>query len=237
MFSSSLRKRKDWTEISTELLSQSNPIWKEITSETYDLAIPINTATNNNPTDYIRLIILSPADTNKSLDTQDRVENLYHKWGGKNVGVLFLLNGSNQENGSIAMMSLQARQVKTLESPRGLTKFITSFFYNVDIPILPLFDVKSLQSTLSSFLQHIEHPLKPIKGDTSAITLLPYCSTNPPMQEHARNIISDICANIHEFGILMSTDQRHQILGNLLSDYPRTLQEIIDFWQEENFTE
>lgn len=177
MFSSSLRKRKDWTEISTELLSQSNPIWKEITSETYDLAIPINTATNNNPTDYIRLIILSPADTNKSLDTQDRVENLYHKWGGKNVGVLFLLNGSNQENGSIAMMSLQA-----------------SFFYNVDIPILPLFDVKSLQSTLSSFLQHIEHPLKPIKGDTSAITLLPYCSTNPPMQEHARNIISDICA-------------------------------------------
>ncbi|SZF03113.1 unnamed protein product [Blumeria hordei] len=237
MFSSSLRKRNDWTDMSTVLLSQSNPTWKEITSETYDLAIPINKAPNNNPTDYIRLIILSPADINKSQDTQDRVENLYHKWGGKNVGILFLLNGSNQENGSIAMMSLQARQVKTLESSRGLTKFIRIFFLNLDMPILPLFDVKSLKSTLSSFLQHIEHPLRPIKGDTSAISLLPYCSTNPPMHEHARNVISDVCANIPEFGILMSTDQGHRILGNLLSDYRRSLQEIIDFWQEEALTE
>lgn len=54
------------------------------------------------------ILLLSPSDLQPPANAIARVERLYHKNGGKNVGVMFLLQEkSPQANGTPALMELQ----------------------------------------------------------------------------------------------------------------------------------
>ncbi|KAI1004670.1 hypothetical protein K3495_g3549 [Podosphaera aphanis] len=101
------------------------------------------------------------------------------------------------------------------------------------MPVLPLFNIKSLQNTISAFQQQLKQPSQQIQRKNPAISLLPYCSINPPIVEHARNILSDICSSIPEFEALTTKASGMERLNGLFSDFPQVLEEIADFWCEE----
>jgi hypothetical protein len=73
----------------------------------HDLAIPLPKADRQSQGDLFQLILISTADMNSPEQTLERIERLYHKHGGRHVGIVFLL--SSDRVGIVAFMNLQAR--------------------------------------------------------------------------------------------------------------------------------
>lgn len=72
-----------------------------------------------------------------------------------------------------------------------------------------------------------------IPSANPAATLLPYCSTNPPIPEHARNVVSDLCRSIPDVSRLATTQEGQTALRQWLSDAPAVAEDIIGFWAQE----
>lgn len=127
MFCSSLRKRRDWALVPSNLLAQQQPRWKgsrlaeesrgfpaddslEETLETHDLAFPVPQRHPQEGRRWFRLLLLTSADIQPPSNHMARIERLYHQTGGLDVGIVFLLRDNNtQENGTKAFMALQLR--------------------------------------------------------------------------------------------------------------------------------
>ena len=113
---------------------------------------------------------------------------------------------------------------------------IASLLPNLEMPIVPLFSLSTLQKTLSDFQYQLVQkrrsaapsPVQP------AISLLPYCTNNPPLPEHARNVISDICHSMADVARAATTaDGQLRLKDWLDTTVPGAAQDIIDFWGEE----
>ncbi|KAL2072598.1 hypothetical protein VTL71DRAFT_11941 [Oculimacula yallundae] len=220
MFCTCLRKRPEWASVPKTLLSSKSARWEEKSLNTYDIAIPLPQSRHDLPRTLFHLLALSPSDLEDPASSTARVQHLYHHTGGQNVGILFLLNEKTPKtDGTIAMMNLQA-----------------SLFSILDLPILPLFSLSSLETTLSSFqrqlvasrLSKAPPPINP------AISLLPYCTNNPPLPEHARNVVSDICQNLSGVSHIATSVDGKRVLESYLDEaVPGAAQDIVGFWAEE----
>ncbi|KAK0126481.1 hypothetical protein ONS95_008078 [Cadophora gregata] len=218
MFCTSLRKRPEWATVPNVLLSSQKPRWREQSLTTHDLAIPV--PNGDGPLDTFLFLTLSPSDTQPPASALARIQHLYHHTGGRNVGIVFLLNEKIAKgNGTIALMDLQV-----------------SIFSTLEMPIIPLFCLSTLQKTLSDFQFQLVQKRRtavpsPIK---SVISLLPYCTNNPPLPEHARNVVSDICYCLGDVARAATTADGQQGLKEWLDvTLPGAAQDIIDFWEEE----
>jgi hypothetical protein len=103
------------------------------------------------------------------------------------------------------------------------------------MPILPLFDLDSLQKTSFAFQQQLVNTRRAVSSTPQIISvtaLLPYCSTNPPLPEHVRNILSDVCKSIPELAQAATTQDGQQVLRNWLPD-TGDAEDIIGFWEQE----
>lgn len=128
MFCSSLRKRPEWAQVPSSLLSQQQPRWKGLSQqkrqkqdslltivleqflETHDLSLPLPQRHSQNQQEWFRLLLLSPSDMQPASDHMARIERLYHQTGGLHVGIVFLLHdGDSQEDGTTNFMALQLR--------------------------------------------------------------------------------------------------------------------------------
>jgi hypothetical protein len=126
MFCSTLRKRKDWASIPSVLLKEKLPKWQgsarlhpqiailqadcvlEKSLETHDMAIPVPRVDQNHQ-EYFRILLLSSSDLDPSEAVVRRVERLYHQTGGRNVGIIFLLQTIGRSNDTAAYLTLQVR--------------------------------------------------------------------------------------------------------------------------------
>jgi hypothetical protein len=71
-----------------------------------------------------------------------------------------------------------------------------------------------------------------------ATALLPYCSNNPPIPEHARNLLSDICHSIPELSqAAMTSDGRKSLKEWLTEPSLAIVEDIIGFWEQEYIAE
>ncbi|PVH85833.1 hypothetical protein DL98DRAFT_511366 [Cadophora sp. DSE1049] len=218
MFCTSLRKRPEWATVPNTLLSSQKPRWGEQSLTTHDLAIPI--PNRDGSLDTFLFLALSPSDIQPPASAMARIQHLYHHTGGRNVGIVFLVNEQTPKgNGTIALMHLQVGIFSTLE-----------------MPIIPLFSLSTLQTTLSNFQYQLVHkrrsatpsPIQP------AISLLPYCTNNPPLSEHARNVVSDLCHSIADVACAAtSADGQLGLKAWLDPSVQGVAQDIIDFWEEE----
>ncbi|RKF75268.1 hypothetical protein GcC1_079005 [Golovinomyces cichoracearum] len=113
MFCSSLRERKDWTEVPASLLAIEFPRWKELTLATCDLAIPFPSPKNSTKSsDLVRFILLSPTELTNTSSVFARIQKFYHAYGGKNIAIVYLLNEHDpKENRSCALMRLQTKLI------------------------------------------------------------------------------------------------------------------------------
>ncbi|KAG0650940.1 hypothetical protein D0Z07_2560 [Hyphodiscus hymeniophilus] len=218
MFCISLRKRKEWASVPSTLLSQQQPKWQEQFLETHDLAVPLPQRRQQDPKDFLRLLLLSATDILPPQNSLPRIERLYQA-GGKHVGVVFLLHEQDsQGSGSREFMTLQA----TLHTS------------GIEMPIIPLSSASSLSETISAFRRQLSQSHAPIPLGHPATVLLPYCSNNSPIAEHARNLLSDLCHSIQELSQLATTVAGKRELTKWLTEgSPTVADKIIGFWEQE----
>lgn len=168
-----------------------------------------------------------------------RIERLYNLDGGCHVGILFLLqpspgvvHGSNM----IPFMELQTQSVIPLNPSTQVLTAPSIFSSSFEIPLIPLVKLSSLPATLSSFQTQIIRQQAQSVPRSSAISVLPYCSSNPPLPEHTRNVLSDVCQNFKELTKAVTTADGKAALGEWLEN-PVIVGQIVDFWLEEYFVE
>lgn len=110
---------------------------------------------------------------------------------------------------------------------------MSSLISKFDIPIVPLFKVSSLLNTLFAFQRQLKKPTTTALRINPATSLLPYCSNNPPIPEHARNVLSDLCNSIPMLSSAATTQDGQQGLEQYLSDQPGVIEDVVGFWQQE----
>jgi hypothetical protein len=120
-----------------------------------------------------------------------------------------------------------------MESSHQLT--LSSLLSNFEMPILPLSEVDMLPKTLVGFQQELVNTRKATASAPQINplpSLLPYCSTNPPIAEHVRNVVSDICPSVPLLAQAATTKDGQQLLRQWL---PATgeAEDIIGFWEQE----
>jgi hypothetical protein len=108
------------------------------------------------------------------------------------------------------------------------------------MPIIPVSSVSSLQEAISSFQRHLVQSrlaarLPQIKPSTA---LLPYCSVNGRIPEHARNVLSNKCNSIPELAQAATTRDGQDGLKQWLAEpSPALAGNIIEFWTQEYIVE
>jgi hypothetical protein len=168
-----------------------------------------------------------------------RIERLHHA-GGKNVGIVFLLRKEDsQEGGTRDLMNLQAMYemsipglLETLNKTRSLLSS------GIEMHIIPLCSISSLSQTLSTFHQQLFRSHHPTPTANSVNALLPYCSNTPPISEHARNVLSDICSSVPELAQASTTLDGQKWLKSWLTEQSSvTADDVIGFWEQEYIAE
>jgi hypothetical protein len=104
-----------------------------------------------------------------------------------------------------------------------------------EMQVLPLFGVDTLLKTIIGFQQQLVYTreaVDPAPKLNSEIALLPYCSTNPPIPEELRNILSDVCHSMTGLAQAATTQDGQQGLRNWLPNTGR-VEDIIGFWEQE----
>ncbi|KAH8815217.1 hypothetical protein F5884DRAFT_169324 [Xylogone sp. PMI_703] len=195
-------------------------MFPESNLKTHDLALPCPHMPQQIQNCTFQFLLLSTADLDPSKSTMQRIERLYHQRGGQQVGIIFLLKGnSSPMNGTVAFMELQARLLSGLE-----------------IPIIPLSAVSSLETTVLALERSInsEQPEKSQVLLRSSVTLLPFCCLQPPMPEHARNILSDLLDDIPALARATTTaDGREELARWLNGAWEGLVDDIAHFWERE----
>ena len=260
MFCSSLRKRREWTQVPSSLLSQQQPRWKgllnqkiqsedsllttnlEQSLETHDLALPLPQRHSQNQQEWFRLLLISPSDMEPALSHMARIERLYHQTGGLHVGIVFLLRDhSSQGDGTNHFMALQLRCAPFVQRSwaNNCNVTWTSLLTTFEMPIVPISSVSALQQSVSSFQrQLVQTRFATSPQINPSVALLPYCSVDGRMPEHTRNVLSDICHSIPELAEAATTRSGQDVLRQWLSEPSSAVAEhIIEFWKQEYIVE
>jgi len=106
------------------------------------------------------------------------------------------------------------------------------------MPVITLFTVSALQDTLIAFQRNLfkTRAARSTLLTNSVESLLPYCSTNPPIPEHSRHVLSDIYHSLPGLAQAATTQDGRQGLRQWLSDAsspPEVIDEMLGFWEEE----
>lgn len=119
---------------------------------------------------------------------------------------------------------------------RPSTDITSIFSASFEIPLIPLARLSSLPATLSSFqTQTVRQQLQPAVLN-GAISVLPYCSSNPPLPEHTRNVLSDVCRSFRGLVRSVATEDGRATLEDWLGNAV-VVGDIVSFWSEEYFVE
>jgi hypothetical protein len=216
-------------------------VFLEQTLGTHDLAIPLPQYRQNDQQDFFRLILLSSTDVQTPTAEIARIERLYNQTGGQHVGIVFLIQeNTSNGNGTSDFMKLQARWKNPNSSYCDSLLTSVSLLSSFEIPILPLAAVTSLQTLLFTFQRQLVHTRREasVPRANARVTLLPFCSTNPPIPEHARNIVSDMYPNIPYLAQAATTPDGQQDLRRWLSGTTQGVaKDIIGFWEQEFIAE
>lgn len=157
------------------------------------------------------------------------------------MGVVFLLPVDHK--GITAFMNLQIRygnqKISTHSIVFRTNPLSQSLLSKIDIPILTLSSLTSLPTTLTTFQRQL------VSTRSSALTsipnsvteLLPFCTTSPPLPEHAKNILSDICRGIPSLAEAATTHEGQRGLRDWLQDTPGAADDLIAFWEQEFIAE
>jgi hypothetical protein len=108
------------------------------------------------------------------------------------------------------------------------------------MPIIPLISVSSFLTTLISFQKQFVQTACTRSSiiPNPVTTLLPFCTVDGSIPEHASNVLSDICHSIPELSQAATTPDGQIGLRQWLSDQPpAVVQNIIEFWEQEYVAE
>jgi hypothetical protein len=112
---------------------------------------------------------------------------------------------------------------------------LSSLLSHFDMTVLPLFEIGMLPKMLLTFQQQLATTRKAtasVPQINPLTSLLAYCSTNPPIPEHVRNILSDVCKSVPLLAQAATTKDGQELLRHWL---PCTgeAEDVIGFWEQE----
>jgi hypothetical protein len=220
----------------------------ETSLSTHDVEIPLPAPRNRQrvESEIFRFILLSASEVDSSDQAMERVERLYHQHGGSHIGIVFLIAPTHQ--GTVAFMTLQIKYADKIQRTYSIAlpalTVDSRLLSKMEIPLLPLSAIASLPGILCGFQRQIVSTRSAASRTRvdPLTTLLPYCTINPPMPEHARNVVSDLYSSIPALAKAATTREGKEGIRQYLSDIPsvagRTVAEdVIDFWRQEFLVE
>ncbi|KAB5580425.1 hypothetical protein GE09DRAFT_436503 [Coniochaeta sp. 2T2.1] len=223
MFCASLRKRPEWAAAVPILRKETRP-WRETKLDTHDIAMPmpkddIKVGVAGSKDSSIRFILLSAVDIDKPVTLQ-RLERLFYLDGGCRCAIVFLLSTNDgADDGPSAFGKLQ----------------IETLLKQITMPILPLASLDDLPMRLEYFYTKalVPKPAQPTRppGVEAQEKLLPYCSGNPPLPEHATHVLSDINTDFRDLVDKISSEQGRAILHDYAED---VVERVVNFWTRES---
>ncbi|KAI1827977.1 hypothetical protein F4861DRAFT_236283 [Xylaria intraflava] len=187
---SSLRKRPDWTSLPPLLLASGDVCgkWKEAQLDTHDVAVPLRTPGPFSQRVF-RALFMSPRDVG-SVKSSSRIERLYHVNGGRDVGIVFLLQHEDGQQSAVAsFMTLQLQLVADWE-----------------LPIIPVESVAAVPASLVTLKRQLDSPVTSRKLPDPARNLLPYCSDKGRLAEHTVHVLTDTTSGFRDLLGKLSSD-------------------------------
>lgn len=111
---------------------------------------------------------------------------------------------------------------------------------NLEMPIIPLSSVKSLQAALFAFHRQLMQTRSvpvPVPS-TSEKSILPFCSANGLLSEHTSNVLSDVVNGLPQLATAATTpDGQRYLKRYFLSPDPEVYNSIVEFWHNEYLME
>ncbi len=126
-------------------------------------------------------------------------------------------------------------------SPRLLPAPPPSFLWSysllpsLEMPILPITTITALQETIVAFQRRLaETLLSPSPRIDASTTLLPYCTTRPPLSGHTHDVLLQTYHSIAELAEAATTGDGQEGLRRLVGAAAET---AIEFWRAEYLVE
>ncbi len=104
----------------------------------------------------------------------------------------------------------------------------------LDVPILPLATLEDLPTTIQAFHRPPCQPTTTARqwAPSAMQTLLPYCTIQPRLSEHATNVLSDITSDFRDLVDKAATAGGQSLLRNYLGEQEG--ESVISFWRCEH---
>ncbi|OTB06663.1 hypothetical protein M426DRAFT_105677 [Hypoxylon sp. CI-4A] len=190
---------------------QAADLVTEAKLDTHDVALPIPTASGQAQR-VLRAMLLSSSDIGTD-ECRKRIQRLYHLNGGQDAVILFLLK---QEQGQASPMAT------FMKLQLELSEF--------EIPLIPVNAVEDVAPVLKAFHGQVGANNGPRRVANPAQTLLPYCSDNPPLPQHAVNILTDVTSDVRGLLETMSSAYGQKKIVDFLGNESEN---AISFWAKE----
>jgi hypothetical protein len=102
---------------------------------------------------------------------------------------------------------------------------------SIDLPILPIPALDSLQPTLFTFHRQLLS-LQPIPTALHTLTdILPHCSAGGPLKKHTVNVLSDVCSGLRGLAVAATTTEGIEGLRGYLDEMQA--RDVVEFWETE----
>ncbi|KAL1310722.1 hypothetical protein AAFC00_000977 [Neodothiora populina] len=207
MFCTSLRRRPSISAAVSSLTSAPLRL-KESQLDTHDVAISVPHQTSQSTKikttrQIVRFLLLSSAsvaEENMST-TFARIRRFASLTGGTGLAIVMLLQRPTASSSSNITTRTAEDHVSNTSSVHAYVKLQAELFTMRDIPylpMLPLAELASLSSLLDSYVSGLRQSQqqKEVKPAMTAVSLLPYCTTNPPLSPFAVSMTTDIFSSL-----------------------------------------
>ncbi|OBT67511.1 hypothetical protein VE03_03758 [Pseudogymnoascus sp. 23342-1-I1] len=181
----------------------------ESTLNTHDIAIPVNRSGEHG---LMRFLLLSASDLDAPGEIVERIERLCLFNDGQQAGIVFFLKEKDAKDGFIAYLQLQTILLNL----------------RLDISIIPLNSLRAL-STAIFVCQRQMLQTKQIVAPVPPLTILPHCSARTQLQEHTKNVLSDMFHGFSDLAMAAKTAVGQNAIREYVPDKGQA-QDVIEFW-------
>jgi hypothetical protein len=97
-----------------------------------------------------------------------------------------------------------------------------------EVSIIPLNSLRALSTAIFVYQRQILHA-KPIISPVPPVTILPHCSARGQLQEHTKNVLSDMFHGFSELAVAATTAGGQNAIKEYVPDKDQAKQ-AIQFW-------
>lgn len=195
----------------------------------------METTSPPSPVRKFRFLLLTAS--NNALDnvdcTKSRIQHFSSLTGGQDSALIFLLYSAHTpttENGFATAKHLNSNTINGFQA--YLTFQSQLLQSTIPLPLLPLGSPSSLPQILTTFMDSAAKVVKAPPIPNAATDLLPYCTTNPPLDQLTVTVLSDLFPCLRDFAEFDRDCDLMPMIEVLARNgaNEQTIGGVVDFW-------